>query len=132
MSTLYYSPADYTPLGSDSVAEYEVTDPGVAYPTAAKVGDKGPVETVKLYSDSTKTTQIGSEATHYSIEADTADSVIVTFVTVANYTAPSPSVQTETVKYRLDSMGTFTLLSDSLVTPIANLTITPASQPTQK
>lgn len=59
--------------------------------------------------------------------ADTADSVIVTFVTVANYSAPSPSTQTETVTYRLDSMGTFTLLSDSLVTPTANLTLTPAN-----
>ena len=112
--------------------EYEVTDPGGAYPTAAKVGDKEPVGTVKLYSDSTKTTQIGSEATSYAIEADTADSVIVALVTVTNYTVPSPSTQTETVKYRLDSMGTFTLVSDSLVSPIANLTIRPVSQPAQK
>ena len=60
--TSHYSPADYAPLGGASVAEYEVADPGGTYPTAAKVGDKGLVGTVKLYSDSTKIPQIGSEA----------------------------------------------------------------------
>jgi hypothetical protein len=132
IGTSYYLPADYTPLGGESLNQYEVNDPGGTYPTTAKVGDKGLVGTVKLYSNSTKTTQIGSETTSYSIEADTADSVVVTFVTVTNYSAPPPSTETGTSKYRLDSMGTLTPLSDSLVTPIVNVTIMPVDQPTKK
>jgi hypothetical protein len=123
--TLFYLPADYTPLGSISANRYEVADLPVTFPTSAKVGDQGPVRTTKYYSDATKGTQIGGSASSYSIEADTATSVIVKLVTVQTLTQPTTQTQTETVRYRLNSVGTPTLLSDAIDATDFKLTIKP-------
>ena len=113
--TLFYLPADYTPLGSiSSTNRYEVTDLPVTFPTSAKVGDRGFIRTTKYYADGTKTTQTGDSETGYLIEADTATSVVVKFVSRQNYSLPSAVTQIETVRYRLDSIGALTLLADSI------------------
>lgn len=125
--TLFYRPADYSPLGSTSPNRYEVNDPGTTYPTTAKVGDSGMVGTAKHYSDSTKSTLIRSATSSYRVEADTATSAIVNLVIVTTFIQPTLSPQTETIRYRLDSIGTFTLLSDSLVSAAGNLTIMPVN-----
>jgi hypothetical protein len=123
--TLFYLPADYTPLGSISADRYEVADLPVTFPTSAKVGDQGAIRTTKYYSDATKGTQIGGSASSYSIEADTATSVIVNLITVQTLTQPTTQTQTETVRYRLDSVGTPTLLSDTIDAADFKLTIEP-------
>lgn len=125
--TLFYLPADYSPLGSMSPNRYEVNDPGTTYPTTAKVGDSGMVGSAKRYSDSTKSTLIRSATSSYRVEADTATSAIVNLVTVTTFIQPPSSPQTETIRYRLDSVGTFTLLSDSLVSAAGNLTLVPVN-----
>ncbi len=125
--TLFYLPADYSPLGSTSPNRYEVNDPLVTYPTTAKVGDSGMVGSAKRYSDSTKGMPIRSATSSYRVEADTASSAIVNLVTVTTFIQPTSSPQTATVRYRLDSVGTFTLLSDSLVSAAGNLTIMPVN-----
>ena len=125
--TLFYLPADYSPLGSTSPDDYEVVDSLVTYPTTAKVGDSGMVGSAKRYSDSTKSTLIRSATSSYRVEADTATSAIVNLVTVTTFIQPPSSPQTETIRYRLDSVGTFTLLSDSLVSAAGNLTIMPVN-----
>lgn len=125
--TLFYLPADYSPLGSMSANRYVVNDPGTTYPTTAKVGDSGMVGSAKRYSDSTKSTLIRSATSSYRVEADTATSAIVNLVTVTIFIQPPSSPQTETIRYRLDSVGTFTLLSDSLVSAAGNLTIMPVN-----
>ena len=125
--TLFYLPADYSPLGSTSPDDYEVIDPGTTYPTTAKVGDSGMVGTAKRYSDSTKSTLIRSATGSYRVEADTASSAIVNLVTVTTFIQPASSPQTGTIRYRLDSVGTFTLLSESLVSAAGNLTIVPVN-----
>ena len=125
--TLFYLPADYSPLGSTSPDDYEVVDPLVTYPTTAKVGDSGMVGSAKRYSDSTKSTLIRSATSSYRVEADTATSAIVNLVTVTTFIQPPSSPQTETIRYRLDSVGTFTLLSDSLVSAAGNLTLVPVN-----
>lgn len=125
--TLFYLPADYSPLGSTSPDDYEVVDSLVTYPTTAKVGDSGMVGSAKRYSDSTKSTLIRSATSSYRVEADTATSAIVNLVTVTTFIQPPSSPQTETIRYRLDSVGTFTLLSDSLVSAAGNLTLVPVN-----
>ena len=127
VDTLFYLPADYSPLGRTSPNRYEVNDPGTTYPTTAKVGDSGMVGTAKCYSDSTKSTLIRSATSSYRVEADTATSAIVNLVTVTTFIQPPSSPQTETIRYRLDSVGTFTLLSDSLVSAAGNLTLVPVN-----
>ena len=127
VTTLFYLPADYSPLGSTISNEYDVLDPGVTYPTAAKVGDTGMISTTKLYLDSTKATQVGNTIDTYSIEADTANSVIVNLVKASTFTQPAPATQTETIKYRLNALGTFTLLSDSVVSRTDSLTVMPVN-----
>ena len=127
VATLFYLPADYSPLGSTSPDDYEVVDSLVTYPTTAKVGDSGMVGSAKRYSDSTKSTLIRSATSSYRVEADTATSAIVNLVTVTTFIQPPSSPQTETIRYRLDSVGTFTLLSDSLVSAAGNLTIMPVN-----
>ena len=127
VATLFYLPADYSPLGSTSPDDYEVVDSLVTYPTTAKVGDSGMVGSAKRYSDSTKSTLIRSATSSYRVEADTATSAIVNLVTVTTFIQPPSSPQTETIRYRLDSVGTFTLLSDSLVSAAGNLTLVPVN-----
>ncbi len=121
----YYASADSSPLGRTSSGTYEVMDAGATYPTAAKVGDTGQVLTSKVYSDSSKTTQLTSATSTYLIESDSADSVIVKVVTVSQVTLPANDTQTETVKYRLTDTGTLTLISDAFVSvnPPSNLSI---------
>ena len=114
--TNYFLPADYSELGTVTVSKYEVVDNPPTYPTAAKVGDSGLTKTTKTYSDSSKTNLIGSSSHSYRIEADTADSVLVRFVEVATVTSPA-STATENEIYRLDSLGTLTLVSDEIALP---------------
>lgn len=74
----YYFDGDLNPLGDDDGSSYSVVVGVATLPTAARVGDKGTAYIINEYSDSTKTGEYSTSTHTYLIEADTANTALVT------------------------------------------------------
>ena len=84
------------------------------YPTTVKAGDSGQVGTMKLYTDSTMTDQIGTATMTYSVAADgsSTSSLLVTFVT-DEYDMSNTHTLKEDMTYSVDTSGNVLLVSVS-------------------
>jgi len=90
VQTDIYQTANNTVLGVTTPTSYCINQGGNGYPTTAVVGASGLVSSVACFSDSTKTTAIGTENINYSVTAGaSATSATVTLT----FTLTSPSNQ---------------------------------------
>ena len=78
--------SNYLLLGS-SGSEYSVSTKTPTVPTAARVNDTGSIYTANRYTDSSKTTPLGTKTITYVIEADTASTALVTLISTEKDTA---------------------------------------------
>jgi hypothetical protein len=123
-STVDWVTTNYVPLGSVGTA-YEVVTGTPTLPTAVHVGDTGTVYTGNRYTTSAKTTLLGTVVTTYVVEADTAATVLVTFINTYKNTS-NVTTRTTTSQLRVTTSNTYTRVKDTLldITNSQNLTIT--------
>jgi hypothetical protein len=79
-------------------------------PAMVKVGNSGTLGSTTFYTDSSKAVFDGHDEDSFVVEADTANSVIVNFIS-KDYNAASQLTTTEQDRVRIDSAGVLTPLS---------------------
>ena len=103
--------SNYLPLGS-SGSEYEVITGTPTLPTAARVNDTGSIYTANRYTNSSKTTLLGTKTIAYVIEADTASTALVTLInTEKDTTGKTTSVFSE--QFRITTANILTPVKDT-------------------
>jgi hypothetical protein len=109
--TGYYD-ASYSPLGSSipSVEYTKFVTAPPSLPSSVKVGDTAVFTTLTAYSDSTKTVTTGQRILSYVVEADTANTAIVNFIT-KGYNASGQLLFTQQSRLRIAADGTLTAVS---------------------
>lgn len=106
----YFRSDNYFPVGQiDDSNKFYVVTAFSGWPTAARVGDTGALGTVTIYNDYTQAAVVGSQQWTYSIEADTADSIIFVWTVVEADSDGSRSTQAD--RYRVASSGAITFVS---------------------
>ena len=126
----YFRSDNYYPVGQidDSNAFYVVTS-FTSWPTAAKVGDSGTLGAVTIYADYTLASITGNQQWTYTVEPDTADTVI--FVWAIAETDSDGTKSTQLDRYRITSTGGITYVSTTYSSSYAgdasSLTLTPTS-----
>jgi hypothetical protein len=104
-----YVDTNYVPLGALG-DKYLVYTGAFNAPTTARVADVGIISNFSRYTNSSKTTQDGTGQLSYVVEADSANSALITVVT-KSYTMANSLELTQLTKYRINSSNQFTLVS---------------------
>ncbi|MGA8148121.1 MAG: hypothetical protein WB870_11170 [Gallionellaceae bacterium] len=105
---------NYTPLGYiNAGVEYGVYLSQPSIPTSVNVYDNGPVGTIALYTDSTKSVGLGRIDVTYVIGADTANTAIVNLIS-RRYDTTNTALSTEQDSYRIASTGALIPVSVTL------------------
>jgi hypothetical protein len=107
--TVYYD-SNYNELGDVDSDEYSVTTAWHPLPTAAHVNDAGEVDAITSYSDQTKSTVTGYSTSSYTIDSDSATSVIL-HVTIKVYDENHTLTETDQYRYRVDTAGNIFFVS---------------------
>ena len=108
--TDYYD-SNFVALGHNTVGgDYGVFLTAPSLPTSAKVGDAGILGTETLYTNSTKTTSVGTSAVTFALEADTANTAIVN-VKSTDSDATGKVILTTQSRYRIADVGAVTPIS---------------------
>lgn len=106
-----YFDSNYTPLGSAVIgSSYNVWSSPAIVPTNVKVGDVAVVGTINRYTNSTKSTPLGTSISSYVIEADTATTAIANIISKV-YNTSNVLTATEQDRYRIATDGSLTLIS---------------------
>jgi|CXWL01.1.fsa_nt_gi hypothetical protein len=108
-STIYYD-SNYANVGMSSSSQYAVLITPPALPTLVKVGDVGTYGTANIYANSSKATLQGQFVLSYAVEADTANTAIIVFIT-KRYDASSVLQWTEQHRRRIAASGALTPVS---------------------
>jgi hypothetical protein len=109
----YFASADYAYLGAtDGTTFYDLASPPTTLPATAKVGDSGLYASETLYTDSTKTVKTGTRWTTWSLQSDSATTVLLTLSSQEYDNAGNPTLQT-TETDRVDIAGRVTFVSGS-------------------
>ena len=118
--TTYYD-INYAPIGTSVTGvEYSVLNGApTSLPASAKVGDTAVYAMLTTYTNSTKSLATGKRELSYTIEADTADTVVV------NLTAKTSDISnhlllTQQTRYRMAADGSLTVVSIDLDYPAPN------------
>ena len=104
--------ANYTLIGTTSTGgQYVrfVPPAPAALPASVKVGDKGTMVTMNMYSSSSQIIRTGKRVLSYEIEPDTASTAIFDLITQDFDTTDAVTI-TEHSLYRMAADGTLTLL----------------------
>ena len=112
-TTTSWSDTNYVPLGSDG-DEYVVITGKPVLPTAVKVGDTGVLYLANRYRSNLKTTLLGTLTVSYVIEADTANSVLLTLVRSDKDTSHQETQQL-TSQFRVQSDQSSTPVKETLL-----------------
>jgi hypothetical protein len=108
-STNYWS-SNYRLLGSFETGAYAVATSSPSLPAAVKVGDTGPLATMTVYTDSSKTQVSGSTNATYEIQTDTAPAAIFNFI-VKHMDVAGATVETDQWRLRVQTDGAVSLHS---------------------
>ncbi len=111
-SSILYFDNDYNFLG-ESGNGFSVVDSPAAFPSSVRVGNSGLLFIATNFTDASKNTVVGSTQMTYTIEPDSANSVVVALTTVVrsiNGAVPVSSV----ARYRLTRNGALTRLSETV------------------
>lgn len=106
----YFRSDNYFPVGQiDDSNRFYVVNSFSGWPAAARVGDSGVLGAVTIYGDYTLDRAVGSQQWTYSIEADTADTVIFVWTVVEDDSNGTHTTQAD--RYRVTSSGGITFVS---------------------
>ena len=109
-STNYYD-TNYLPVGYYGT-EYVVMNGVAVIPATIKINDSGTIGTATRYTDSTKTTLIGTKTVTWTLLPDTASTGILS-VTDTYKDTTSTVTETDTSTYRLTPAGGVTNLTST-------------------
>lgn len=105
-----YNTTNYVPLGHSSSTEYMVMQGTAIIPSTVKVGDTAVVGTYTRYTDSTKSSALGTDKESYVVEADTANTAILNIID-KEYALDNTLTSTSEERWRFDALGTATFVS---------------------
>jgi hypothetical protein len=116
-TTQSYYDASYNLRGNTTASpvNYGVVDGTAVLPAAAKVGDTGNFGTVKVYSDSAKSNQLGSIVLSYRLATETSATQVFTLIS-SSYSLTNALLQTQTQTFRVQADGTLRPLTIDLQT----------------
>jgi hypothetical protein len=104
-ATFYYVTGPFAEVGAiDSAGGYSVSVHTGDLPTAARVGDSGPLSNDTAYTDSSKATVAATAVTSWSLEADTDSTAFACTKAVMQMTDP-PATASQTTCLRIDTAG---------------------------
>jgi hypothetical protein len=111
-----YTDSNYMTVGySVSGGDYAVYASPLKLPTSARVGDTAAVGTITRYTNSTKSTGVGTQENSFVVEADTATTAI--FNAISKYYDASNVLQkTVQDRYRIDANNVLTPISMDIAT----------------
>lgn len=119
-----YSDSSYRTLGMTDTSEYDVAAAPFSYPTTVTIGETGSLGTMNRYSDSTKTTVLGTIASTYRVEADTTPNTAIFDEVDQSLDLNHNVTTTVEIKYRITSTGGISLAGVSVVNSNANVSAT--------
>jgi hypothetical protein len=111
-TTVYWYDSNNIPIGNSDDEEYTVVNGTPIIPTTVKVNDTGIMYTANRYSDSTKTTLLGTSSVSYVIQADTATTALMKIINKEIDTNGDTTTYTELS--RITPAGTYTVLKQSV------------------
>lgn len=104
-----YVDSNYQPKGSSS-SDYSVVTSNIALPVTARIGDSGTWSTENRYTNSTKTSLLGTTTTSYVLEADTAATALLKIISEEKNNAGTTTF-TSIDTYRITPAGAITAVS---------------------
>jgi hypothetical protein len=109
-STFY--DANYDVLGSSFPGEEYVRRTGTVTPLPASVraGDSGSYATYALFTDATRTVPLGTRTVTWTVEADSASSLVLTLV-LRDTTPAGAADGTQRTRYRITTVGVASVAS---------------------
>lgn len=111
-SSVSWFDSNYLPLGADAGDEYTVVVGTATIPTEAKVGDSGQLYISNRFTSSAKTTALGTIASTYVVEPDTASTAIVTLISTYKSTS-NTTEQINSAQYRINTSNGFTRIKET-------------------
>ena len=121
-SSSSYVDSNYIPLGH-SGTEYTVITGNVVIPMTARIGDSGTWSTENRYTNSSKTSLLGTTTTTYVLEPDTASTALLKIIdTEKNTSGTTTATTVET--YRITPAGSITHVSATISKSPTYLTFT--------
>jgi hypothetical protein len=110
-----YFDSNYLPVGAVvNGGKYGVYLTPPVVPETVSVGSTGTIGTLTFYADSTQTTAAGHADRTYAIEADTATTAIANSISKV-YDATGTLTSTSQVRYRIDTKGKLSIVSQDIV-----------------
>jgi hypothetical protein len=101
--TIFRDPATFNEVFEDD-GNFVVAFPPFTSPTTVKAGDGGPLVTGTAFSDSTETVKIGTVKRSFSVTADTATTLLVTF-TDSDFDNSNAKQSDNLTTFRIDTAG---------------------------
>lgn len=116
--TDFYNPSTKTIVNKGDDKIYEFYSAQAALPTSVTVGSTGIIYNIQSFDGASSTTGTPRETATYSytVFADTATTLLVTFTRAGRDGATSKAIYTDSVTYRLNANNTLTALSNAITT----------------
>jgi hypothetical protein len=105
-----FSTTNYAPLGEVSSDSYYVMQGTPTMPSTGKVGDAALIGTYDVFTDSTKSTLLGTAKISYALEADTANTAIINLIE-DDYDTSNILITSTQTRWRIDSSGNVAFVS---------------------
>jgi len=121
-SSFSWVDSNYMPLGTNG-DEYTVVVGIPTIPTAAKVGDTGPLYISNRFTNPSKTIPLGTIISTYVVEQDTASTALVTFISTYKNTS-NTTEQIVSAQYRVTTTNSFTRIKETALNLTSGLTLT--------
>jgi hypothetical protein len=122
-SSIIYVDSAYKLLGINDGEEYIVVTSFSMLSDSAKVNATGSFYSANIYTNSTKSSVIGTRTATYALEPDTSSTALLKFSVVEKNTSGT-TTSTATTVFRVTPSGGLTPISESSVTSTSILTLT--------
>ncbi len=122
-SGIQWSDSNYLPVGEQAGGEYVVVTGVPTIPTAARVNDTGSLYMANRYTNSTKSTLLGTVAATYVLEADTENTALLTVIHEFK-SKVGAITQTTSAQSRVSTSNAYTRIKENGTTPNSILTFT--------
>lgn len=122
-SSIDWYDSNYVPKGNTGGEDYVVVIGTPVIPATARVNDAGTVYTANRYSNSSKTTLRGTEVVSWVIEADTANTALLTLISTEKDNS-NTTLSVSSQQFRIRPDGTFTRIKETLTDYSENTTLT--------
>ena len=120
-SATAYVDSNYNPLGFNG-SEYEVVSSSTPIPATARISDTATWYTSNRYTNSSKTTRVGTTTATFVLEPDTASTALLKIIEIERNTSNAVT-STSTITFRMTPSGALTRLSETVTEGTTSLTV---------